>query len=114
MAIEGLELVFRFIFLIGLGLAGLGACWLYKYVPRPKPKDYEKWKKKHKSKHDGAGLHELESGFVDPGMVYDADGYPSHKDFGKGWRRKKKVGIVFVIIGPIFAASQGIVSVLVF
>ena len=56
MAIESIELVYRLMFFIGLGLAALGAYWLYRYAARPKSKDYEKWKSKNKKKHDEAKL----------------------------------------------------------
>jgi len=114
MASEWTEFIFNLIILTAFGLGGLGGYLLYRYRSNPKPKDYEKWKEKYKKKHGKEPeFDKLESGFVDAGIAYAADGYASAKDFGKGWRRKRIVALVMVLVGGAgIPASRVIYSML--
>lgn len=115
MASEWTEFIFNLIILTGFSSGGLGGYLLYRFRSIPKPKDYEKWKEKYKKKYGKEPeFDELESGFVDAGVAYAADGYASAKDFGKVWRRKRIAGLVMVLLGGAgIPASRVIYSMLI-
>ena len=103
------EFVFNLISLVGIGLAVWGGIWAYLYRGKPKPDDYKRWENKYTKKHGEIEFKDLERGFVDPGMVYDADNFASHRDFNKGWRRKRIVGVVLGLVGAAIASSSQVI-----
>ncbi len=96
---ELIQTISTFTSLVGISLVILGTIWARKYSGRPKVSDYEKWKEKYEKKHGEIKFEDLERGFVDPGVVYDANDYSSHKKFNKEWKLKNKMGYVLGIIG---------------